>query len=124
MMQATFVNFVAFGKRTSIDLRIVISIAGYQGIPVNVHVGDECENTGDYDGIHRSFTELAEACFEKLRVELFECGHAGLVELLDSALDDVRLDASEGEGYLSREGKFSSFVAFFYMLNNTEFIYG
>jgi hypothetical protein len=124
MYEATFVNFIAFGKRTSIDLRVVISNAGHVGIPAQIHVGLEDENPGDYSGFMKSFVKLANAAYTDLVGKLNELGHASLVEMLESQLEEVQMEAAEEEGVMLTECYFSSWVSFFYILNNTSLVYG
>ncbi|DAD50138.1 hypothetical protein QIJ71_gp1 [ssRNA phage Gerhypos.3_17] len=118
MKQVSFSNFIAFGKRMSIDIRVISSfdVNGQAiGIPTQFTISDEIPNTGDSDGIHISFNEMAERLIHDLVLQLNSRGLTALgIELTKRFRNSVEF----ADGYLE---SFAGIIALIYELNNETF---
>lgn len=59
MLDVSFNNFVAFGNRMSIDMRVTVSFTGRAGRLHHKVFSSVRENTGDTDGIALTFAEMS-----------------------------------------------------------------
>jgi len=118
MTKVQFVNFVAFGKRNSIDLRVVV-VTG-RGAPVHYHVGEEIPQNGSPSSIIAGFNELASSLFSDLVVELGSSGETQLIEVLVSLKDECEGEAYAEHGVSCEGSTFRMWVSFFASLNETE----
>lgn len=109
---ATFVNFIAFGKRTSIDLRVVIGMP-----PKHFHVSAEEPNHGSEDEIALSFIEMAEKLYGELCAALIKAGYTDFVECLGK---EVLGSTEFADG---AQESFALWISTLYRLNNMEFIF-
>ncbi len=110
MQIANFSNFIAFGQRISIDLRVVLL-----SLPKHIHVSADAPNEGAADDVEESFVELAKSLYNDLCGKLLEVGQADLVAELER---ERALTQSEIGGSMD---KLCPWLTFFYKLNNFTF---
>jgi len=122
MKQVTFSNFIAFGKRMSIDIRVTIcqaipdslGIWHATGKPVQIVVSDEVPNTGDSEGICIQFNEMANRLLIDLVMQLNELGLTALhAELAKRIRESEFTDGNREE--------FSTLIGLIYELNHETF---
>lgn len=86
MQLASFSNFIAFGNRVSIDLRVIIPSVS----PSLIHVFDEIPLMEDSHEFAVKFNETAESLFHSLIGRLMKAGFSGLASEVAEALDSIR----------------------------------